>query len=87
MTQIASRNLTKREYDVFRQHTRFLEDIACVALNQLPARYIKHDVNMSYFMTINEREKLDYDVHKAITPLSNMSCKIAVNEQSKTNTV
>ncbi len=45
----------------------FLEDVACVALNQLPARYIKHDIDMFYFMTIEEREKLEYDVHKAVT--------------------
>ena len=46
---------------------QFLEDVACVALNQLPARYIKHDIDMFYFMTIDEREKLEYDVHKAVT--------------------
>ena len=46
---------------------QFLEDVACVALNQLPARYIKHDIDMVYFMTIEEREKMEYEVHKAIT--------------------
>ena len=45
----------------------FLEDVACVALNQLPARYIKHDIDMYYFMTMEEREKMDYEVHKAVT--------------------
>jgi len=45
----------------------FLEDVACVALNQLPARYVKHDVDMVYYMTQDEREKIDYEVHKAIT--------------------
>lgn len=46
---------------------QFLEDVACVALNQLPARYIKHDIDMHYFMTIDEREKMEYDVHRAVT--------------------
>jgi competence protein ComFB len=46
---------------------QFLEDVACVALNQLPARYIKHDIDMYYFMTIEEREKMEYDVHRAVT--------------------
>ncbi len=45
----------------------FLEDVACVALNQLPARYVKHDVDMVYYMTRQEREQMDYEVHKAIT--------------------
>lgn len=44
-----------------------IEDIACVALNQLPARYVKHDVDMAYYMTIKERETMEYDVHRAVT--------------------
>jgi len=53
--------------DFIDSEPQFLEDVACVALNQLPARYIKHDIDMFYFMTIEEREKLEYDVHKAVT--------------------
>jgi len=45
----------------------FLEDVACVALNHLPSRYVKHDIDMVYYMTPAEREKIDYDVHKAVT--------------------
>jgi len=53
--------------DFIDSDSQFLEDVACVALNQLPARYIKHDIDMYYFMTIQEREKMEYDVHKAIS--------------------
>ena len=45
----------------------FQEDVACVALNQLPARYVKHDIDMVYYMTIAEREQMEYAVHKAVT--------------------
>ena len=55
------------EADFIDSDPMFLEDVACVALNQLPARYIKHDIDMLYFMTIEEREKLEYDVHRAVT--------------------
>lgn len=45
----------------------FLEDVACVALNQLPARYVRHDIDMVYYMTSKEREQMEYEVHKAVT--------------------
>lgn len=43
------------------------EDIACVALNQLPARYVRYDIDMAYYMTIKERDQMEYDVHRAVT--------------------
>jgi hypothetical protein len=35
---------------------RLLADIACVALNRLPARYIRHDVDYSFYLTAEERD-------------------------------
>ena len=45
----------------------FLEDVACVALNQLPAKYVKHDVDMVFYLTVEEKERIEYDVHRAVT--------------------
>jgi len=45
----------------------FIEDIACVALNQLPARYVKHNVDMVYYLTAEEREAMQKQVEKAVT--------------------
>jgi competence protein ComFB len=45
----------------------FLEDVACVALNQLPAKYVKYDVDMVFYLTPDEKERIDYDVHRAVT--------------------
>lgn len=36
-----------------------LADVACVALNRLPPRYIRHTVDFAFFQT--ERERLDSD--------------------------
>jgi hypothetical protein len=36
--------------------SKLLADIACVALNQLPPRYIRHDVDFAFFLTAQERE-------------------------------
>jgi len=45
----------------------FIEDIACVALNQLPARYVKHSVDMVYYMTAEERDTMNNQIEKAVT--------------------
>ena len=36
------------------EDTHFFADVACVALNQLPAKYVRHDVDMSFYMTAEE---------------------------------
>ncbi len=36
----------------------FLADVACVALNRLPPRYVRHDVDMSFFLTPAEMEDM-----------------------------
>ena len=45
----------------------FLEDVACVALNQLPARYVRHNVDMVYYLTVEERESMEKQIEKAVT--------------------
>jgi len=44
----------------------YLEDIACVALNQLPARYIRHDVDFVFYMTPGERRDMEKAVENAV---------------------
>ena len=44
-----------------------MEDIACVALNKLPARYIRHDIDLAFYLTSDEREQLESSVVKAVS--------------------
>lgn len=44
----------------------FLADVACVALNHLPPRYIRHDVDMSFFLSPQEQEEMQKKVRKAV---------------------
>lgn len=44
----------------------FLADIACVALNQLPSRYVRHNVDMVFYMTAEEREQNHVIVDEAV---------------------
>lgn len=44
----------------------FLADVACVALNRLPPRYIRHDVDMTFFMSQVELQEMNNKVHQAV---------------------
>lgn len=43
-----------------------LEDIACIALNQLPVRYIRYHVDASFFLSTTERACMEADVDQAV---------------------
>lgn len=45
---------------------QFLEDVACVALNQLPARYVREDVDTSFFLSEGEMEHMEVRVNDAV---------------------
>ena len=45
----------------------YLADISCVALNQLPSRYVRHNVDMVFYMTLEEREQNKLIVEDAVT--------------------
>lgn len=45
----------------------FLADVACVALNRLPPRYIRHDVDMTFFMSPQDMVEIEHKVSQAVT--------------------
>lgn len=62
----------------------FLADIACVALNQLPSRYVRHNVDMVFYMTTEEREQNQVLVEDAVIMAINYVKKHRHNERPKT---
>jgi hypothetical protein len=40
----------------------FLLDVACFALSKLPARYMRHEIDMAFFMSVKERLQMVDDV-------------------------
>ncbi len=44
-----------------------LVDVACVALNRLPARYLRHDVDLMFYLTDRERHAIDESLNEAVT--------------------
>ena len=51
--------------------TDFIADVACVALNNLPPRYIRYDVDMAFYLSPKEslemEEKVAHAVRDALT--------------------
>lgn len=41
-------------------------DVACVALNRLPPRYIRHEVDFSFYLTEHERHEIDNAIGEAV---------------------
>ena len=44
-----------------------MDDIACVALNRLPPRYVRHTVDLAFHMTDGEWEAILQQVDRAVT--------------------
>ncbi len=47
--------------------TDFLADLTCLVLNQLPTRYIRHEVDMAFYLPPSERFEMESKVKEAIT--------------------
>jgi chlorite dismutase len=43
-----------------------LADAACVALNRLPARYVRHDVDLMFYLTEQERHAIELALADAL---------------------
>jgi Late competence development protein ComFB len=44
-----------------------LPDVACVALNRLGARYIRHTVDLAFYLTEKERLSMDQTINDAVS--------------------
>jgi len=60
---VLQEKLTENEVD---NDEDFLGDVACVALNQLPSRYVRHNVDMVFYMTGEERLQNQVVVEDAV---------------------
>lgn len=45
----------------------FIADLTCVVLNQLPTRYIRHEVDMAFYLPASERFEMETKVKSAIS--------------------
>lgn len=49
-----------------RYDSDFIADLTCVVLNQLPARYIRHEVDMAFYLPASERFEMETKVQEAV---------------------
>lgn len=47
--------------------TDFMADLTCIVLNQLPTRYIRHEVDMSFYLPASERFEMETNVKGAVS--------------------
>lgn len=45
----------------------FIADLTCVVLNQLPTRYIRHEVDMAFYLPASERFEMESKVNEAVS--------------------
>lgn len=44
----------------------FIADLTCIVLNQLPNRYIRHEVDMAFYLPASERFEMESKVKIAV---------------------
>lgn len=47
-------------------NAEFIADLVCVVLNQLPTRYIRHEVDMAFYLPASERCEMENNVKLAV---------------------
>ncbi|MBL0147947.1 MAG: late competence development ComFB family protein [Ideonella sp.] len=53
-------------YPGIASHADLLADVACVALNRMTPRYIRHDVDLAFFLTTKEREDNERAINESV---------------------
>ncbi|WJG08357.1 late competence development ComFB family protein [Aliiglaciecola sp. LCG003] len=44
----------------------YIADLCCLALNQVPPRYIRYEVDMSFYLPQSERQQMEMNVTNAV---------------------
>ncbi|MBL4630057.1 MAG: late competence development ComFB family protein [Paraglaciecola sp.] len=44
----------------------YLADLCCLALNQIPPRYIRYEVDMSFYLPQSERQQMEMSAVNAV---------------------
>jgi len=48
------------------QSTDFILDVACYALTKLPSRYMRHEIDMAFYLETEERGKMVDEVKRVV---------------------
>jgi Late competence development protein ComFB len=53
-------------YPAMAGRAELMADVACVALNRLPPRYIRHEVDFVFYLSDRERQDNERQLHEAV---------------------
>ena len=65
-TLVQERIAETDEYKNGNMNEDILGDVACVALNDLPSKYVRHSVDLIFYMSQQERNEMYVNVDKAV---------------------
>ncbi len=60
-------NESASQYPLLAGDPELLADVACVALNRLPPRYVRHDLDTNFYMSDDARARFDAAVKTAVS--------------------
>ena len=55
-----------RQFPGLAHNPELQADVACVALNRLPPRYIRHEVDFVFYLSDRERSESERQLHDAV---------------------
>jgi len=61
VVEVISEVGSKRGYD-----SEQMVDLACLALNNLPTRYFRHEVDLAFYMSAHEHDDINRRVRQAV---------------------
>jgi len=77
---LVTEHITVNKYDET-YDKEFIDDVSCFALNLLPSRYIRHDVDMAFYLTSGDRHNMVKEVNIAmVESLEYLLKKAKINE-------
>ncbi|MBT1450880.1 late competence development ComFB family protein [Glaciecola sp. XM2] len=68
--QLVLEKLDAMEIEKTNSDPDYLADLTCLVLNQLPPRYIRHEVDMAFYLPGSERQQMEMNIVKAIQSAS-----------------
>jgi hypothetical protein len=57
---------TAHAYPGISHNSELLADVACVALNRMPPRYIRHEVDFAFYLSERERSETDRQLEECV---------------------
>jgi hypothetical protein len=64
----------------------YLADLCCLALNQIPPRYIRFEVDMSFYLPQSERQQMEMNAVNAVSQANSFLDQNSIEKKLKSAT-